>query len=205
MPTDWSHEGMFTELSRKDRIRLFYQSYLPVNSWSGTPYENCTLFDISAYTEFGPNLTPYMSKARSTKQLTDFLSDQWPSREVSQALCRLDKARWAPDWGPETIIKSLPDIDVAFFGGWLRGLIQFSWQDAYTMQSLKNPNPEFANLSGDSYMDVTDNICHVRLNRDMILNISADPRKDMFGTAFHELCVSLDSDREPLVKLLTVA
>ena len=33
-----------------------------------------------------------------------------------------------PDWGPDILIKILPDLDVAFFNGLLRNKIQVSWK-----------------------------------------------------------------------------
>ena len=55
-----------------------------------------------------------------------------------------------PDWGPDILIKILPDLDVAFFNGFLRNKIQVSWQDEFSMQALRFPTSEFHNALGST-------------------------------------------------------
>ena len=77
------HLGVF------HRTRLLKDSYLPVHSWSGVPYEGCTAIGVFAYIEPGPIYAPTMSKDESRKELTKFLRNQSPSLEIKQAIARL--------------------------------------------------------------------------------------------------------------------
>lgn len=63
------------------------------------------------------------------------------------------------DWGPDVLLKILPDLDGAFFNGLLRNKIQVSWQDVFSIRALESPSSEFDDLNG---------ICYVYLNRHKI-------------------------------------
>lgn len=178
---------MAGKLSPGDRTRLLEDSYLPVHSWSGVAYEGCTAVGIFAYTEPSPICEPGISKDDSRKELTKFLRDQSPNLAVKQAIARLRRASWSPDWGPETIIKAMPDIDSAYFGGFLHHMVQVSGQDEKSFTDL---DPGATNLLGLTYVRESDNICCVYLHREEIFNKGRSPKKLMWETIFHELVVS---------------
>ena len=66
-----------------------YKKMGPTTSCSGTTYDGFTTADLLAYTRFSFNLKPNRTKASSTKELTDFLTIQWPSDNVLNALSRM--------------------------------------------------------------------------------------------------------------------
>ena len=75
-----------------------------------------------------------MSKAESTRQLTGFLAYQLPNHKARDALSSMREVIWTPGWGPDTLIKILPDMDEAFFNGLLRQRVQVSWEDEASVQ-----------------------------------------------------------------------
>ena len=107
-----------------------------------------------------------MSKAESTRQLTDFLDDQWPNHKARDALRSMREVIWTPGWGPDTLIKILPDMDEAFVNGLLRYRVQVSWEDEASVQSLDIP--DFANMLGFTAFNHKNNITYIRLNSDQI-------------------------------------
>ena len=52
------------------------------------------------------------------------LDKQWPNAKVKDALDRINQVISTPDWGPDTLVKILPDRDVAFFDDYLRSRVQ---------------------------------------------------------------------------------
>ena len=59
-----------------------------------------------------------MSKAEATTRLTDFLINQWPGDDdVRFTLRRMRQVIHSPRWGPDILVKILPDMDMAFFNG----------------------------------------------------------------------------------------
>ncbi|KAK3176964.1 hypothetical protein OEA41_008290, partial [Lepraria neglecta] len=82
----------------------------------------------------------FIPKAAAAKLATNFLRvNRQPTPEVQNALNRLFIVRWFESWGPDTIIKALPDLDVAFFGGNLRNNVGVFWK---TGDAVKE-DPEF--------------------------------------------------------------
>ena len=122
-----------------------------------------------------------LSKASSTKELTDFLTNQWPSNNVKNALNRMRAVIDTPDCGPDILIKILPDLDVAFFNGLIRNKIQVSWQDEYSMQASGFPRSDFHLDLGSTEFDSLNGICYVFLNRHNICD-EPDPRQAMSQT-----------------------
>ena len=58
-----------------------------------------------------------MSKAEATTRLTDCLVNQWPGEDARFALRRMRQMIHTPGWGPDILVKILPDVDMAFFNG----------------------------------------------------------------------------------------
>ena len=171
---------------------IFYDdTYVPITLYSGTQYAGFTIADLLAYTRPVLNLKPITTKVSSTKELTDFLTTQWPSNEVQNALNRMRAVvvdTW--DWGPDVLVKILPDLDVAFFNGLLKNKIQVSWQDESSIQAQEFPSQNFEYDLGATEFDKLSGICHVYLNR---YNISdeVNAREAMLQTLLHELVVSI--------------
>ena len=102
-----------------DEDAFFSYIHMPTTSDSGTQYDGFTTADLLAYTYPVFNLKPNTTKANSTKELTDFLTNQWPNNDVANALNRMRAVIDTPDRGPDVLIRILPDLDVAFFNGLL--------------------------------------------------------------------------------------
>ena len=59
------------------------------------------------------------SKPNGRLRRLETLSKQWPNAKVKDALNRINQVISTPDWGPDILVKILPDLDVAFFDGYL--------------------------------------------------------------------------------------
>ena len=97
---------------------------------------------------------------------------------------------WTPGWGPDTLIKILPDMDKAFFNGLLRHRVQVSWEDEASVRSLGIP--DFANKMGVTAFHHDNKTAHIRLNRRAVCFHSDGPRSQMLQTLVHELVVSIN-------------
>ena len=143
-------------------------------------------------------LEPVRSKAESTKLLTEFLVYSWPSNEVVQALNRMRAAIDTPGWGPDILIKIIPDMDIAFFNGLLRHKIHVSWQDKFSIQAVPRPVPAFYKTYGAAAFDRTSGICHIYVNREGDLFDAGEvPRKFTLQTLVHQRVVSINSNPPP--------
>ena len=162
-------------------------TYKPVTLGHGTWYNNRTAGDILAYTRPIPGPRPSMSKSNSVRKLTNFLNNQWPNAKVKDALDRINQVISTPDWGPDILVKILPDLDVAFFDGYLRSRVQASWQDGFSAGQA------FARVLGNTNFDKMTNTCHIRLNRYIICFGTVEPRQQMLHTLIHEMVVSIIS------------
>lgn len=183
-------------MGKTDNDKFFNDTYVPTASFSGTRYDGFTTGDLLAYTRSCFNLKASTTKASSTKELTDFLTDQWPSNDVKNALNRMRAVVVdALDWGPDVLIKILPDLDVAFFNGLLRNKIQVSWQDSLSIQAEEFPASRFDNDLGATVFDDVNSISHVYLNRRNIC-AKSNPRQAMLLTLVHELVVSTSASRK---------
>ena len=112
------------------------------------------------------NLKPYVTKHKSTKLRTGFLIHELPSDKVIQALDRMRAVISTPDWGPDTWIKILPDMDIAFFKGLLRHKIHVSRRDKLSMQASPNPDPEFYRSYASTVFNSTSSIYHVHFKKE---------------------------------------
>lgn len=169
---------------------LFFENTHEPTSNVGTHYDGFTKSDLLAYTRSVFNLKPYTTTASSAKELTDFLTNQWPNNDVVNALNRMRAVIDTPGWGPDLLIKILPDLDVAFFNGLLRNKIQVSWQDGFSMEDLEFPCSGFDTALGGTEFDHLNGICYVYLNR-IFICYEPDFRQAMLTTLFHELVVSM--------------
>ena len=178
-----------------DRLQFFYDTYQPIRLGYGTQYHGVTQSDLYAYTRpiSWYIYKPHTNKAASTKQLTDFLANQWPNQIARDALMRMREVISTPGWGPDMLVKILPDMDEAFFNGLLRSRVQVTWEDEFTVQFSTLPIPRFAYLLGATGYDHNNDICYIRLNRSSICERHSGSRKLMLQVLVHELVVSTRS------------
>ena len=171
----------------------------------GTRYDSCSSGEILAYTcPISWQRRCLLPKIFSTRLLTLFLTSQWPNQRVTYALNRIRQALSTPDWGPDMLVKLLPDMDLAFFNGGLRTHVQVSWEDEWSVLCSQHPNPTFADNLGTTAFDSVRNVCHIRLNRIRICQDQPNPREAMLQTLIHEMVVSTSSTL-PSENVLTVA
>ncbi len=107
-----------------DRQRFYLDTFNPVTLGNGTLYCSCSEADISSYTNPVPTplSPPFNSKAEGTRELTNFLTNQWPDDTVTDALNQTREIirTPTPDWGPDVLVRIFRDMDVAFFNCVLR-------------------------------------------------------------------------------------
>ncbi len=131
-------------MSLTDRQRFYFDTFNPVTLGNGTWYGSCSEADIAAYTNPVPTplSPPFNSKAEGTRELTNFLTNQWPDYTVTDALNRMREVirTPTPDWGPDVLVKIFRDIDVAFFNCALRFRVLVSWEDTVSMQFARFPD-----------------------------------------------------------------
>lgn len=188
---------MSANSSQAVRKWFYFATFQPITLGSGTWYRSCTGEDLLAYTNPIPGPRPSKSKADSTRELTNFLTNQWPNARARRALYRIKQVIDTPDWGPDTLIKMLPDMDVAFFNGQLRSRVRVSWHSGRPIQFLGTPITRFAKALAVTAFDEGNNICYIYLNRDKICSHPSGPRMVMLGTLIHEMIVSINSTLPP--------
>lgn len=184
---------MSVNTSLADETEFFSKTFEPITLGDGTWYASCTGAKILAYTNPDPGPAPFQTKADATRELNNFLINQWPNARVRSALYQIKQVIDTPDWGPDTMVKMLPDLDVAFFDGRLRSRVHASWQDWHSIQSLNPPVPDFANLLGITWFRCQTNTCSICLNRQKICLDPGGPRLLMLQTLVHEMVVSTNS------------
>lgn len=168
-----------------DRCDLLYEeTKLPITANTGTPYP-CTQEQIREYEHFDRrDILIFISLERTTSQLTEFLDLHPPLyRYQPEALRRIWLARWDSKWGPDLLVKMLPDIDTAFFNNRLRENLVVHWSDSDTM-GMRRDTDETETL-GMTSTEGGGN-CTVQLNRDVIF-AHANPCKQMWQSLYHEL------------------
>ena len=180
--------------SQADRDQFFRDTFVPVAPTSGTRYDTCKYEDILAYTSAVNGAVCCLPKAHSTWVLTKFLTQQWPSQRAKDALHRIHQAISTPNWGPDLLIKLMPDLDTAFFNGRLRTHVQVAWEDEYTMLFAFKPDANFDTNLGSTSFDSVNNISYIRLNKTKICHQERNPRIAMLQTLVHEMVVSDKQD-----------
>lgn len=178
-----------------DAHGFFFGTYQPITPYSGTRYPGFTGIELRDYTRPVPQYIymPHLSNPISTRRLTGFLVDQWPNKKARDALMRMREVINTPGWGPDILVKILPDMDEAFSNGLLRCSIQVTWEDEASVRSSNDSIPDFADNLGDTSFDDIDETCHIRLNRRYICGGHGGPRKLMLQVLIHEMVVSIRS------------
>ena len=158
-----------------------------------SPYD-CTQEEIDDYTKEYRSEAFFASIEEATQEITHILNPfaKYPP-PVEAALCRLKDARFGVKWGPDTIIKSVHDLDTALFGGILCRKIAVSWVEKEKMASDKELAPRVRGITKGSDSSgicrVSSGVCRVLLNSDSMFD-QPDPQQQMFSTMIHELVVS---------------
>lgn len=138
---------------------------------------------------------PHLYNPTSIRRLTGFLVDQWPNQKAKNALMRMREVIGRPGWGPDILVKILPNMDEAFFNDLLRCRVQVTWEDEASVRSPNALIPAFANNLGVTSFENIDETCHIRLNRRHVCGGGlCGPRKLMLQVLIHEMVVSIRSN-----------
>ena len=106
---------------------LIYQTKEPVSWRKGAQYQQ-PYGDLNDHLGFRIVPRPLLTKAQATQILFNFLTPlENASKTQKEALNRLNTAAHHPAWDPSLVIKALPDLDVAFFDGRLKGNVVAVW------------------------------------------------------------------------------
>ena len=180
-------------LRHHPHYQLWQDSFSNVGLYTGAPYPGCTQQDLIDYQHdfsdpdsypvhlMDQNPFKFISKAAAAKLATNFLRvNRQPTPEINL----LFVVRLFESWGPDTTIKALPDLDVAFFGGSLRNNVGVFWK---TGDAVKE-DPEFKDCWAETFFKARGH-CNIYSNRDMMFN-SQWPAIMARETILHELVVS---------------
>ena len=136
-------------------------AYLAPDPYTGTQYPQGSRHLEKIWA--GPSPEDVINKARSRpfafcnlEQATMHLEDLWDSslpsqltklkeQEVRQAIQRLRHIPRLQSWGPDIVYKAFDDLDLALFGGALRGGCKLRWTDS---ASFAEDHPDCEPMSG---------------------------------------------------------
>lgn len=166
----------------------------------GLPYPGCTQEDLKELDHVSQH---WQSKwhprhiRQATEELCDFLK-QPPSANAQAAISRLDAAWNSKKWSPEIAIKCFPDLDKAYFGGYLKRKIRLRFKGS-TQALYESLGPAYKGTFGVTccpYDDAGVPVARIILNAQMIfLNPRAasvdgsrcSRKRQTFGTLVHEM------------------
>lgn len=176
------------EIERQYCQHMYDEAFEPFHTKRGTPY-SCNQSEIKFHAR---NIVPHPSRG-------SFVSDMEATMEVvgqnsgkrragiteSNAIDNLlDAIDYAKGngFGPDLAIKAFSDLDLVFFGGHLQGNVCVSWHH----------DGHFDHDALAQTLSLYPGQCRIELNAKTILIRSSTDRalRKMFGTLFHEMCVS---------------
>lgn len=185
--------------SRADHEKFFSDTFVPITSASGTQYDSCRYEDILAYTSATNGPKCCLPKRFSTWVLTKYLTERWPNERARDALHRINQAISTPNWGPDLLVKLMPDLDTAFFNSRLRTHVQVAWKDESSIVFMdEDTDTLFPNALGLTLFNSVNNSSYIFLNRDNVCHGKPDPRVAMLQTLVHEMVVSNKQSTCPL-------
>ena len=163
----------------------------------GTPYDGCTQKDLDellhatdyAWERFKRQKFKVVSLDCATQELEKALALP-PKLYVQAARDRLRKAVSNPDWTPDLPVKAFYDLDDAFFGGLMRGLVKLRWKGTKEFM-IPDMGPNYENTLGQTRPMPIKHVpaLVIYLNAECLFLHPTPNRKrvEVWGTLMHEM------------------
>lgn len=179
----------------------YQQAFLPFRTDTGTPYP-CYQSDLDVHNTGvfqRPNKFPLVSAMEATRDVMyqNHVTTRVPPTElvaIDNLKKTVDAVEKRMDFGPDLAVKAFGDLDLLFFGGWLRDNVRVQWVKA-------NDHARFSQAAKRVWAVATHlperGKCLIKLNADILLRRSdeEDPLRFILGTLLHEMCHAYDMIR----------
>lgn len=186
------------------RRKMYYEALKPFSTRNGTKY-SCSQNDIDFHRHSHFTLRGCTGDMTDNTLTTELILQNQTDKAVQPAergaIGRLQRIfediKHSGTYGPDLAIKAFNDLDLVFFGGYLRGRVRVRWSTCSTDSDLQNrtvPRDSHSCPYGFARKGrfLQRGEVHIVLNAGLIFFMEYSPLELMVSTLLHEMCHAVE-------------